>query len=93
MPQFNKTLRSLLLKAVLPALALPMLGVRLAGLPMDRYLEFPPRGLYVDHAPFSWPVFIAVAVLEIAALLAVGSRVPRFKFQVSGILPFFEIDT
>lgn len=42
---------------------LPLLGVLLAGEPLGRYLEFPPRTSYVEHEPFSWPVFIALAAL------------------------------
>lgn len=41
---------------------LPMLGIVLAGLPVERYLEFPPITRYVDHAPFSWPAFFAYLV-------------------------------
>ncbi|NJN70624.1 MAG: hypothetical protein HC801_10345, partial [Nitrospira sp.] len=44
-------------------LGLPLLGVLLAGEPVWRYLEFPPRTSYVQHDPFSWPVFIALALL------------------------------
>lgn len=45
------------------ALALPLLGVLWAGQPLGRYLEFPPRTNYVQHEPFSWPVFLALALL------------------------------
>jgi hypothetical protein len=41
---------------------LPLLGVILAGKPLARYLEFPPVTRYVEHAPFSWPVFFAFTV-------------------------------
>lgn len=41
---------------------LPLLGVTLAGKPLARYLEFPPVTRYVEHAPFSWPVFLVFAV-------------------------------
>ncbi len=40
-------------------LGLPLAGVYLAGLPVIRYLEFPPRTRYIVHAPFAWPVFMA----------------------------------
>jgi hypothetical protein len=42
---------------------LPLLGVALSGQPISRYLEFPPRTSYVQHEPFSWPVFITMSVL------------------------------
>ena len=45
-------------------LGLPLLGVWLAGLPMARYAEFPPGDLVIQHAPFSWPVWIGLAVIE-----------------------------
>jgi len=38
-------------------LGLPLCGIVAAGLPLGRYFEFPPRTLYVAHAPFSWLVF------------------------------------
>ena len=47
---------------VLLLVGLPLLGIVIAGQPLDRYLEFPPRTRYVQHAPFSWTVFIALAL-------------------------------
>ncbi len=44
-------------------LGLPILGVALAGLPVTQYLEFPPKTRYVAHAPFSWAVFFAYALI------------------------------
>lgn len=44
-------------------LGLPLLGVLLTGEPLGRYLEFPPRTSYVEHEPFSWPMFTALALL------------------------------
>ena len=38
-------------------IGLPLLGVVLAGYPVERYFEFPPVSRYIDHAPFSWVVF------------------------------------
>jgi hypothetical protein len=43
-------------------LGLPLLGVILAGFPVQKYLEFPPHSRYVIHAPFSWNVFTGFAV-------------------------------
>lgn len=48
---------------------LPLLGVYLAGLPVLKFLQFPPKTLYVVHAPFSWCVFIAYATV-IATVMA-----------------------
>jgi hypothetical protein len=55
-------------------LGLPIVGAWVAGLPIGRYLEFPPQTRYVQHAPFSWPAFF-VMVLAIAA----GVLVPLIK--------------
>ena len=49
-------------------LGLPMLGVILAGLPISRYLEFPPETRYVCHAPFSWVVFTAYTLFIVAVV-------------------------
>ena len=38
-------------------LGLPLLGVVIAGYPVERYLEFPPISRYITHAPFSWIAF------------------------------------
>ena len=44
-------------------LGLPLLGVWMAKLPLQRYLTFPPEGRYVPHAPFSWAVFLLYLML------------------------------
>lgn len=56
--------------AVLAAmlLVLPLAGVLLAGIPASRYFEFPPRTLYIEHAPFSWIAFISYGLFILAAL-------------------------
>ena len=61
-------------------IGLPLIGVWTAGLPVGRYLQFPPRDQYVQHAAFSWPAFIAYLafiLLVTAPLLAVGLRSGR----------------
>ncbi|MDH5739877.1 MAG: hypothetical protein OEY77_06085, partial [Nitrospira sp.] len=62
-------------------LGLPLLGVLLAGEPVWRYLEFPPRTGYVQHESFSWPVFIAltlsIALIVGPVLIRVVSANPR----------------
>ncbi|OQW32232.1 MAG: hypothetical protein A4E19_19550 [Nitrospira sp. SG-bin1] len=52
----------------------PLLGVLWAGEPLWRYLEFPPRTRYVQHEPFSWPVFLALSLLIV---LTVGPMLLR----------------
>ena len=49
-------------------LGLPTAGILLAGLPLERYLEFPPITLYVRHAPFSWPAFTAYSLFVLLVL-------------------------
>ncbi|RJR54413.1 MAG: hypothetical protein C4576_00730 [Desulfobacteraceae bacterium] len=50
-------------------LGLPMLGIILASIPVDPYLEFPPKGLYVAHAPFSWTAFVAYLIFVLLVVL------------------------
>lgn len=79
-------------------LGLPLGGVWLAGHDLAPYLEFPPRTQHVEHAPFSWPVFIglALAILAVvvpflfrtavANLLSTGQAVAVRKFPWWGWL-------
>jgi hypothetical protein len=71
----RQTAKCLILTLAL--IGLPLIGVRLAGIPVSRYLEFPPRTQYVEHAPFSWPAFWMLAVLIAAVIAAVA----LFLFQ------------
>ena len=57
----------LLILAVM-LLGLPLAGVFLAGYPVSRYLEFPPKSHYVRHEPFSWIVFVFYALLILACV-------------------------
>jgi hypothetical protein len=47
-------------------IGLPLVGVALAGQPLSPYLAFPPKTNFVDHAPFSWGVSVALAMLVLA---------------------------
>lgn len=58
-------------------LGLPMLGVWLAGREVATYLEFPPRTQYIQHAPFSWAVFIGLALVILVVLLPFLIRIGR----------------
>jgi hypothetical protein len=49
--------------------ALPLIGVTLAGNPIDRYLEFPPQTHFVEHPAFSWPMFVIFAVTVLLLLM------------------------
>jgi hypothetical protein len=55
-------------------IALPLIGVILAGKPIDRYLEFPPHTRYVEHPPFSWQAFV---ILGLAIMLSVAPLIVR----------------
>ena len=58
-------------------LGLPLGGVWLAGHDLAHYLEFPPRTQHVQHAPFSWPVFIGLAIAILATVVPFLLRVFR----------------
>jgi hypothetical protein len=49
-------------------LGLPMMGIILSNRQIATYLEFPPHTSYVEHAPFSWPVFIGCAIFVLAVV-------------------------
>ena len=59
----------------------PLLGVFLAGHPVDRYLEFPPQTRYVRHAPFSWIAFVCYGLLILAAVLPLALRAARIRIR------------
>jgi hypothetical protein len=73
----------------LPALAamllgLPLAGVWVAGHDVAVYLEFPPRTQHVEHAPFSWPVFIGLALVILATMVpflirTISANLPRSR--------------
>lgn len=56
---------------------LPLAGVVAAGLPIARYLEFPPKTRYVQHAPFSATAFAAYAVFIACVVLPLGIHAIR----------------
>ena len=45
--------------------ALPLVGVWLAGKPLSAFLAFPPLAPKVEPLAFSWPIFIAYGVFEV----------------------------
>ena len=62
----------LLLAALL--VGLPLSGALLAGNSVFEYLEFPPLTRHVQHAQFSWAVFIALSAIELALLGTIIAR-------------------
>ncbi len=73
-------------------LGLPLLGVLAAGKPVSRYLEFPPRTLYVKVAPFSWIHFVLYGLLFAALLFPIlifgGRALLRASAPVTVKRPF-----
>ena len=55
-------------------IVLPMLGVWVAGLPVLRYMEFPPLTRYVEPAPFSWLAFAGYGLFVLAWLVPFGRQ-------------------
>ena len=55
-------------------LLLPLAGAAVAGKPLAPYLQFPPKTPDVRHAPFSLPVFLALALLILAAAIPLFLR-------------------
>ena len=84
----GKTGALLLVLAAL-LIGLPLAGAAVAGRDLAPYLEFPPRTQFVAHAPFSWPVFIALAAALAAAVLPFVVRVARARvFRQPRCYPF-----
>lgn len=91
-------MRSLLLKfwtLVGMLLGLPLLGISLAGLPLGRYLEFPPQTRYITHPPFSWAAFIVYTILISVVVIPLflrgyqGGRLPRVKTSSRNPFPWW----
>ena len=76
MPKIKDSIHFLLKFVVLGGmlLGLPLLGVYLAGYPLNRYLEFPPKTQYIEHAPFSWPAFTVITATILAVVLPLAQR-------------------
>jgi hypothetical protein len=62
-------------------LGLPLFGVGRSGQPLGRYLEFPSRTNYVQHEPFCWPVFIALALLIALGVGPILLRIARANLR------------
>lgn len=79
-------LRKLLVFAAM-ALILPLLGVWAAGYPVEWYLEFPPVTRYVEHAPFSVPLFLLGILLVLVPLAPFVRRALAFRPGEGECLP------
>ncbi len=74
-----------LLLILIILLGLPLLGVWMSGRLLGPYLEFPPLTRYVDHAPFSWPVFWGMAGFVFVCVSPFVWRMIRWKNSESSV--------
>jgi hypothetical protein len=67
-------------------LGLPLVGIVLAGRPLDPYMEFPPRALgeAPTHFTMSWSAFIAYAAFVAAVSLPLLARLVRTPGDAEG---------
>lgn len=66
--------------AVLLLLGLPLAGILMKGGTLSPYTEFPPMTQYIQHAPFAWPAFTALALLIIIVVGPFIIRVIQANF-------------
>jgi hypothetical protein len=65
-------MKSLLLKGIvflIMLVGLPWIGILITGLPVKRYLEFPPETRFIRHTPFSWAIFAAFSIVILSVIL------------------------
>jgi len=60
---------------------LPLIGIVATRKPILQYIEFPPLTRYVEHAGFSWPVFIALAAGILGVITPFILRVLRCQVR------------
>lgn len=63
-----RKLFTLLIPLAAMLIGLPLAGVALSGDPVSPYLAFPPVTNFVSHAPFSWSVFLSLAMLVLVCV-------------------------
>ncbi|MEW5909200.1 MAG: hypothetical protein AB1659_05310 [Thermodesulfobacteriota bacterium] len=80
-------MRKLVIQVTLLAillLGLPLFGVWIAGVSVSKYLEFPPRSIYVEHASFSLFYSIACGLIFLGAVIPIlikGIRTPENRVR------------
>jgi len=82
----RRALRKLSVFAAM-ALCLPLLGVWAAGMPVARYLEFPPTTRYVRHAPFSLPLFLLGVLIVLTPLVPFVRKALRHRPEEGDLRP------
>ncbi len=60
---------SKLLILTIMLVVLPLMGVIAAGPNIYDYLEFPPKTRYIEHAPFSLPIFLGLGLFILLIIL------------------------
>ncbi len=68
-------------------LGMPLLGVFLAGMPVSKFLEFPPKTRYVQHAAFSWAAFALYSTFIFACITPLIIRGIRISSKPKHTLP------
>ncbi len=68
-------------------LLLPLVGIIVGRKPIRDYVQFPPLTRYVEHAGFSWPVFIGLLVFVLVAVVPFLVRVIRSQGSVDRMSP------
>jgi hypothetical protein len=57
------------------AVAAPLVGLAIAGLPLEPYLDFPPRTQWAPAAPFAWDAFALLSVPLLGAIALFGCAI------------------
>lgn len=83
-----------LVPTMLLAFLLPLAGAAAAGKPLGFFLQFPPKTPDLPQAPFSWPVFVGLALFIAAATAPLVLRFLRRRGQagprgVAGPFPWW----
>ena len=66
---------------------LPLVGLISAGYAVSGFLEFPPKTIYVAHAPFSLSVSLGLGLFTLLVLLPFACRTCRFLTVKSKLTP------
>lgn len=80
-PAVKIWLHTILILVLLPGL--PLAGIHMAKYDVSAYLEFPPRTQYVEHAPYSRPIFISLTAVILAVMVPFLVRVMRANLPKS----------